>query len=72
MKEYHYYECETCHTEYNTEEKARDCEDIHLKPTGVVVQKSRYKSFEVFPYEVVITFDDGNTQLYEIKKDGWY
>ena len=72
MKEYHYYECETCLAEYDSEEKANACEGTHLNPVNIVSQKNRYKPFENYPYEVTITFDDGTSQVYIIKKDGWY
>ena len=72
MREHHYYECEICLAEYSTEEKANACEKSHVKPVGIVDYKTRWKANGEYPYELAITFENGDTQTYKLKEDGWY
>lgn len=72
MREHHYYECETCHAEYEKEENANACERSHVKPVGIEDYKTRWKAYGEYPSELVIAFENGETQTYRLKEDGWY
>lgn len=41
MKQKTYYECEFCHTQYAEENKCKECEEWHTKPSKIV--KATYK-----------------------------
>ena len=72
MREHHYYECEICHAEYDTEERAIDCESGHIKPVGIVDYRTRWKTYAEYPYELGITFENGKTKTYKIQEDWLY
>lgn len=59
------YECELCHTHYNTAQEAEACEAFHI-PVGKDVV-ALYRPNEEFPYRLVVKFMEGKTIAFDVK-----
>lgn len=61
------YICELCGAEYETEEKARECEAFHK--TGNIC-RFEYVGGSRYPYRVRLRFDDGEKVWYILDGGG--
>lgn len=59
-----YYKCDYCGSTYESIDDATRCEHSHTY--GAVITASFYDAFEVFPNSVEISFDNGQSRLYEL------
>lgn len=46
MRKLNYYECEFCGNKFYSEDKARECENSHIKPTKLVKSGFRYYTLD--------------------------
>jgi hypothetical protein len=55
------YRCKDCKREFDSYKSAKACESAHLKPVSV---KSARFTVKPFPYQVEVTFDNGERHIY--------
>lgn len=75
MKELKQYVCEKCGTVYADKNACQECEKQHATPVKIVGSKHYSKKVcSVYPYKLIIEFDNGRNRTYELKRDeveGW-
>lgn len=67
MKALKFYQCETCGTMFNEEEKAKKCEQTHKKRIKIVSAKYRPYTSEKsgIPDIIIAKFEDGSEVKYK-------
>lgn len=67
MRKLELYECEICHTRYNSEAECRKCEKSHRKDLNIVEARylSRTQDGTGMPITVTIERDDGVRYTYK-------
>ena len=63
MKKLELYECDVCHTRYNSEEKCRKCEKSHRKDLNIV--EARTQDGTGMPITITLERDDGVRYTYK-------
>lgn len=65
------YTCEICHTDYNNESDAVNCERTHMQKLSIV--ESKYLGYHLdhstFPIRIKIKNDNGDTIWYKRMKE---
>lgn len=62
MIEVTHYQCEKCGTDYNTRDKAQECEAFHIAVDSVVQYKYNSKGMgpeSKYPHAIIIKMADG-------------
>lgn len=62
MRKESIYICDICDAEYESEEKAIQCENSHCKPESIVAYKYRYRS--EYPNVIIVKMLDGKIMEY--------
>ena len=62
-----FYRCAKCRREFERREDAEKCENGHLLPVSVTVKLYTIKPY---PYSVIVTFSNGETQVYNAENLG--
>ena len=57
----HFFRCNKCRKEYKSFKEAKNCENTHLSPVSA---KAVSYTVMPFPYQVEITFNNGERRLY--------
>jgi hypothetical protein len=61
------YRCKDCNREFDSYKAAKSCEDSH--PTPVSVKTVRF-TVKLFPYQVEVSFDNGERHIYNADELG--
>ena len=64
MKRIELYQCEICNMQYNSQDKATECEASHQIPETITGYRYT-KTYPKYPVAVNITFDDGKELTYK-------
>lgn len=69
MKRKILYTCEVCHTDYETEERAIECENGHKTQLKIVgaSYNSIYKVPYGFPIDIEVKSENGSIMTYRIR-----
>ncbi len=67
MKEVSKYQCERCGAVFDSEEGARECEQVHLKPKSA--KGYRYRALKKYPDAIRLTFEDGSVADYVFDRE---
>lgn len=67
MKELKLYECEHCHTKYNTKVEAERCESNHKMPKKLKAGRylSKGQCATGYPVTITVMFDDNREVTYK-------
>nr|DAM62634.1 MAG TPA: Cytochrome C' [Herelleviridae sp.] len=69
MKQKILYTCEVCHTDYETEERAMECENGHKKQLKIV--GASYNRIDIVPYgfpiDIKVESENGSSATYRIR-----
>ena len=60
------YECELCHTHYNTPGEAETCEALHILPEKDSI-RFEYRKDEEYPRRVYIVFPDEKQVVFDVR-----
>ena len=63
MKEKRLYTCEICHTDYNSQKQALECEKNHCPNINAV--EMRFRPHLSLPTTLTVTFANGETATYK-------
>lgn len=64
MKKQIKYICECCGVEYDTEEDAKKCESMHIKPVKVLKADYEYTGMPNLPISMTVEFENGAEREY--------
>ena len=67
MKKQIKYICEGCGVDYDTEEDAKKCEAMHIKPVKVLKANYEYIGGQNLPVSVTVKFENGAEREYVAK-----